>query len=55
MQSQGYRPSRDTWEPVSSLVSQINTLFMECVCRHKVQLQVTDLEALTQVIQASGN
>ena len=38
--------------PVSSFVPRINTPFMEYVHRHKVRLQVSDLEALTRAIEA---
>ena len=51
---QGYGPSHDTWEPVSSFVPRINTPFMEYVRRHKVRLQVSDLEALTRAMEAIG-
>ena len=50
----GYGPSHDTWEPVSSFVPRINTPFMEFVRRHKLRLQVSDLEALTRAIEARG-
>ena len=50
----GYGPSHDTWEPVSSFVPRINTPFMDYVCKHKVRLQVSDLEALTRAIEAMG-
>ena len=51
----GYGPSHDTWEPVSSFAPRINTPFMKFVRTHKIQLQVSDLEALTRAIEASGN
>ena len=50
----GYGPSHDTWDPVSSFVPRINTPFMEYVRRHKVRLKVSDLEALTRAIEATG-
>ena len=58
-----YGPSRDTWEPVSSFVPQINTPFMEYVRtpfmeyvrRPKTKLQVSDQEALTRAIEAIGD
>ena len=50
----GYGPSHHTWEPASSFVPQINTPFMEYVRKHKVRLQVSDLEALTRAIEAIG-
>ena len=51
----GYGPSHDTWEPVSSFVPRTNTPFMENVCRHKTKIQVSDLEAVTRVIEAMGD
>ena len=48
----GYGPSHDTWEPVSSFVRRIITPFMEYVRRNKTKLQVSDLVALTSVIEA---
>ena len=51
----GYGRSHDTWEPVSSFVPRFNTPFMEFVRKHKVELQVSDLEALTRAIEASGD
>ena len=51
----GYGPSHDTRGPVSSYVQQINTPFMEYVRRHKTKHQVSDLEALSRVIEATGD
>ena len=51
----GYGPSHDTWESVSSFVLRITTPFMEYVRRHKTKIQVSDLEALTRAIEASGD
>ena len=48
-------PHHDTWEPISSFVPRINTPFMEFIRKHRVQLQVSDLEALTRAIEASGD
>ena len=47
----GYGPSHDTWEPISSFVPRVNTQFMEFVRKHKIPLQVSDLEALARVIE----
>ena len=51
----GYGPPQDTWDPVSSFVPRINTSFMEYVRRHKTKIQISDLEALTRAIEASGD
>ena len=51
----GYGPSHDTWEPVSSFAPRINTPFMEFVRRHRIQLQVSNLEALARAIETPGN
>ena len=48
----GYGPSHDTWEPVSSFVPRINTPVMEYVRKHKTNIQVSDLEALTGAKEA---
>ena len=45
---QGYGPSHDTSEPVSSFVPRINTPFMD------YKLHVSDLAALNQAIAARG-
>ena len=50
----GYGPSHDTWEPVSSFVPRINTPFMDYIRKHKTQLHVSDLAALTPAIAARG-
>ena len=50
----GYGPSHDTWEPVSLFVPQINTLFMDYICKHKTKIHVSDLAALTPAIAARG-
>ena len=42
------------WNP-SSYVTQINTSFMQLVRKHKVQLKVSDLEALAGAIEAWGD
>ena len=51
----GCAPSHDTWEPVSSFVPRINTLFTEYIRRHKTKIQVSDLVALTRAIEARGD
>ena len=51
----GYEPSDDTSEPVSSFVPRISTPFMEYVCKHKIKLQLSDLEPLTKAIVAIGD
>ena len=51
----GCGPCHNTSERVSSFVPRINTPFMEYICRHKTKIQVSDLEALTRVIEARGD
>ena len=51
----GYGPSHDTWEPVSFFLPRINTSFIENVRKYKTKLQVSDSEALTRVIEATGD
>ena len=51
---QGYGPSHDTWEPVSSFVPRINTPFMDYIRKHRIKIHVTDLAELTRVIAARG-
>ena len=50
----GYGPSHDTWEPVSSFVPRINTSFMDYIRRHKTNIHVSDLAALTRATAARG-
>ena len=51
---QGYGPSHDTWELVSSFVPRINTPLMEYIRKHKTKIHVSDLAALTRAIAARG-
>ena len=51
----GYGPSHDPWEPLSSFLPRINTLFMEYVRKHKKKTQVSGLQALTREIEARGD
>ena len=51
---QGYGPSIDTWEPVSSFVPRINTPFIDYIRKHKTKIHVSDLAALTRAIAARG-
>ena len=48
----GYGPSHDTWEPVSSFVPRVNTPFMEYIHKHKTNIHVSDVAALTRAIAA---
>ena len=50
----GYGPSHDTWEPVSLFVPRINTPFMDYIRKHKTEIHVSDLAALTRAIAARG-
>ena len=43
----GYKPSHDTWEPVSSFLPRINTPFMQYLSRLRTKLHVSSLEAPT--------
>ena len=51
---EGYGPSHDTWEPVSSFVPRVNTPFTEYIRKHKTKIHVSDLAALTRAIAARG-
>ena len=51
---QGYGPSHDTWEPVSSFAPRINTPFMDYIRKHKTKLHVSDYGALSRAIAARG-
>ena len=51
----GYGQSHDTSKPVSSFVPRISTPFIEYVPKHKMEIQVSDLEALTRAIEAMGD
>ena len=50
----GSGPSHDTWEPVSSFVPRVNTPFMDYIRKHKTELHVSYLAALTRAIAARG-
>ena len=47
LRRRGYGPSHDTWEPVSSFMPWINTSCMDYIRKHKTNLRVTNLAALT--------